>query len=316
MEDTMLSYYTRRSRGEDFEKVPTPNHKEGVWAHVSLATSADVETIAQKFDLDENILRDVLDDSELPRIEYDKYNNLYFFLRVAWIGKHHAVQTLPLLAVVAGESFVTISRADIFRPDILSEKRLRVRTSDSATLLLATIASVLENYETYIVKTSSTVKTIKGKLRSREASNADFIRFISINDNLNIYEYNLSEMLGTLRHLLETTQVALPKGDIEAAEDLILYVKQLLASVRSISRSVESIQSAHATISNNILNQRMKALTVITLMVTIPNVFYGMYGMNVNLPYQNEPWTYGVMIATTGILMLLAFIVAKRTKLF
>lgn len=316
MEDTMLSYYTRRSRGEDFEKVPTPNHKEGVWAHVSLATSADVETIAQKFDLDENILRDVLDDSELPRIEYDRYNNLYFFLRVAWIGKHHAVQTLPLLAVVADESFVTISRADIFRPDILSEKRLRVRTSDSATLLLATIASVLENYETYIVKTSSTVKTIKGKLRSREASNADFIRFISINDNLNIYEYNLSEMLGTLRHLLETTQVALPKGDIEAAEDLILYVKQLLASVRSISRSVESIQSAHATISNNILNQRMKALTVITLMVTIPNVFYGMYGMNVNLPYQNEPWTYGVMIATTGILMLLAFIVAKRTKLF
>jgi magnesium transporter len=60
----------------------------------------------------------------------------------------------------------------------------------------------------------------------------------------------------------------------------------------------------------------MKALTVITLMVTIPNVFYGMYGMNVSLPYQNEPWTYAVMVSTTVFLMLLAFIVAKRTKLF
>jgi magnesium transporter len=312
----MLKFYTRRSQGEDFEEIPAPAHQAGVWAHASLADSVDVERIAEKFGLDENILRDVLDDSELPRIEYDRHNNLYFFLRVAWIGKHHAVQTLPLLAVVAGESFVTISKTDVFRPNILSEKRLRVRTSDSATLLLATIASVLENYESYVVKTSSTVKTIKGKLRSREASNADFIRFISINDNLNIYEYNLREMLGTLQHLLETTQIKLPVGDIEAAEDLVLYIKQLLASVHSISRSVESIQSAHATISNNILNQRMKALTVITLMVTIPNVFYGMYGMNVSLPYQNEPWTYAVMVSTTVFLMLLAFIVAKRTKLF
>lgn len=312
----MLSYYTRRSQGEDFETIPAPSHAEGVWAHVSSAQASDVELVAKKFGLDDNIIHDVLDDNELPRIEYDRHNNLYFFLRVAWIGKHHTVQTLPLLAVVAGESFVTISKTDIFRPDILSEKRLRVRTSDSVTLLLTTIASVLESYEGYIIKTSSTVKTVKGKLRSREANNGDFIRFISISDNLNVYEYNLKGVLGTLEHLLETTQINLPKGDIEAAEDLVLYVKQLLASVRSIERSVESIQSAHATISNNILNHRMKALTVITLMVTIPNVFYGMYGMNVALPYQNDAWIYAIIIFTTIFLMVLAFIVAKRTKLF
>jgi magnesium transporter len=60
----------------------------------------------------------------------------------------------------------------------------------------------------------------------------------------------------------------------------------------------------------------MKALTAITILLAIPNVFYGMYGMNITLPFQGEPWAYPVITSFTVLLILLVMFVAKRLRLF
>ena len=64
------------------------------------------------------------------------------------------------------------------------------------------------------------------------------------------------------------------------------------------------------------MNQRMKALTVVTILLAIPNVFYGMYGMNIALPMQHEAWAYPAIIGFTALLILLVFILARRFRLF
>lgn len=313
----MLTYYTKRSDDTELTVTPHPHQSDRVWLHVDGVSLNEVKQVAHTHSLDENIIRDVLDDDELPRVEYDNVGNIYFFVRLPWLDKSHVVQTTPLLAIVAGQSFMTLTKSSTFDPrSIASENRLRVQSDEPLTLLLATIAATCAGYEAFINRTSRSIANIRGKLRSRVATNEDFSRFISIEGNLDTCEYNLKECLDTLEALHANRDIQLSKKDNESIDDIILYIKQLLGNVASLEKRVSSIQSAHATISNNSLNQRMKVLTIITLLVTIPNIFYGMYGMNVQLPYQNASWAYPLIVLTTVILMALALLLAKISKLF
>lgn len=108
----------------------------------------------------------------------------------------------------------------------------------------------------------------------------------------------------------------LDPSETEAIDDLVQHVKQLLVSISANLKIISSIQNTYSTIANNTLNQRMKILTSLTVLLAIPNVFYGMYGMNIALPIQDEWWAYPVIVGFTGFLILLVFIIARRLKLF
>ena len=60
----------------------------------------------------------------------------------------------------------------------------------------------------------------------------------------------------------------------------------------------------------------MKTLTVFTVLITLPNVFYGMYGMNIALPFANAPWAYAAIVGFTFVLILAVFMIAKKLRIF
>jgi magnesium transporter len=60
----------------------------------------------------------------------------------------------------------------------------------------------------------------------------------------------------------------------------------------------------------------MKTLTVLTLLVALPNVFYGMYGMNISLPFAEEPWAYGAILVFTLTVVVLVIAIARKKNIF
>lgn len=306
----MLKYYVRRSEREGFDQVTTPP-KGQVWVHGDSVDEAELRTLAERYALDFNILRDVLDQHELPRVE-QRDDGLYVFVRTVHRGKHGRISTAPVLLVVKGTVFLNLSIAP-------AEVRVRidplklVDTHDTVGLLLGTIAGVVSEYEALMQRTGRYIKDTSQRLRTHEVTNQDFVKFVTVEDNLNDYQMNLNSMLVVAQRLHEH----LPHGrDTEAVEDIMLYIRQLLVAITSHSQSINSIRNAYGTIANNVLNQRMKTLTVLTLLVALPNVFYGMYGMNITLPFQDAPWAYSAIVIFTFLLILLIYGVAKRLRLF
>jgi magnesium transporter len=76
-----------------------------------------------------------------------------------------------------------------------------------------------------------------------------------------------------------------------------------------------NIREAYSSISSNNLNRTMKVLTVATVIIALPNLFYGMYGMNVPLPLQHEPWAYWVMLGFTGVVVVFGLWFARRKRI-
>jgi magnesium transporter len=261
--------------------------------------------------MDYNILRDVLDSNELPRVEM-KNGSLYVFTRTVQRAKHGKIITTPLLLVMHGNVFANISTMQVSDYKLVAPNTTNT-TLDTVGMFLGVFAAVVSEYEEHMHRTARYIHDTGQRLRSHEVTNDDFIQFVTIEDNLNEYRMNLSSMLVVAERLRETLK---DSNDTEALEDILLYIRQLLVSIDSLNQSITSIRNAYGTIANNVLNQRMKTLTALTLLIALPNVFYGMYGMNIGLPFQDEPWFYFALVSFTGVLMLSVFAIGRKKGIF
>ena len=309
----MIQYYAKRSASEDFVKVRTPTGAL-VWVRAERFDADDADNLAKQFGLNRNILADVTDRGELPRAEFDEGKE-YVFVRVPERTKKGKVTTQPLLMIVDGPRFFSLSHDEVlFSP--ASIEKTDGSVSSGTGLLLATIASVVGVYEELSDQTARIVQDTRQRLHSHEVTNQDFIHFVTVEDNLNQYQMNLEAMLAVTSRLKENAHRLFSATDLESLDDIALHVRQLLVEIDMHFKSVESIRNAYTTIANNTLNTRIKTLTVFTVLITLPNVFFGMYGMNVVLPFADEPWAYGAITLFALTLVGLVWVLAKRFKIF
>ena len=307
----MVEYYRKRTEKESLGRL-TQAQYEDVWVHTN--STHDIPDIVEAFTLDINVVQDVRDQRELSRVETNATGSYIFLRSISREQDGHAV-TVPILAVVKPHVFITIAPHCSFTPARITAP-IAGTTNDRSALLLATILDTVGLYETKIHAIGEKVVTIRNRLKTHEVNNDDFVMFVSIEDNLNQYRQNLDGMLSVMRRLRENRSGTFNDAGVETVDDIILHIEQLLVTIKSHVYTVGSIQTAYSTIANNRLNHRMKALTFFTVLLALPNVFYGMYGMNVVLPFQNESWAYGAVVGFTLFLIIVIYTVAKRLRLF
>jgi Mg2+ and Co2+ transporter CorA len=312
----MLRYFVKRSQGEAFEEVKRPEG-EVVWIVGEQLSRTDIITFASDHDLDTNILDDVFDAGELSRTEF-KDGVEHVFLRTPRITKRGAVLTSPVLFVVSDQLFITLSERSFDLPiETIRTISTRNKTGKySSNLLLANVAALLTTYEDLIQHTARVIRDTGQRLRTHEVTNRDFIHFVTVENNLNEYQLNLDGMLGVANRLRENTHSLFDDDDIEALDDIMLHIRQLLVTVDTSAKRVESIRNAYSTIANNNLNERMKLLTVFTVLMMLPSVIYSMLGMNYVIPFQSAPWAFGVVVGISLILVGIVYAVAKRFRIF
>jgi len=310
----MLAYYAKRSPGEDFERIQTPLHR-GVWVDGAELSDREIDSLIAKYELNANIVYDVRDRGELPRLEFSG-SDLYVFLRIPRIAKSGRVSALPLLCVLHDGIFLTLSIGETLEPETVALSTLPITTGHTQTLLLGVMAGSVAKFEAMLQHTARSIADTANRLKTHEITNRDFIHFVTVESNLNLCRMNLEAILAVTRRLHENSHDTFAADSLEALDDIALHIQQLLVSIESHVQGVASIRNAYSTVANNTLNQRMKTLTVITVLITLPNVFFGMYGMNVSLPYAHESWGYGVIIGTAIVMTVLVYVIAKRLKIF
>ena len=95
-------------------------------------------------------------------------------------------------------------------------------------------------------------------------------------------------------------------------EDVLIEIKQAIEMASIHLNILSGTMDAFASIISNNLNIVMKVLASITLIISIPTVISGIYGMNVdNLPVAN--FWFPVTIAV--VLMAAAFGILKKKQM-
>lgn len=271
--------------------------------------------LVKRFKLDAGHMEDALDPDEMPRLE--KEGDLtYIFVRYAYTNDELELTTSPLLFVVGQDTFITVALTSLPRLQRFTSGKIEFSTTQRTKLVLQILDQIVDQYEVFVNNISRQIKTIRTRLRSHDVGNQDFIDFVVIEDELNEF---LSAMLPTtaiLRRLMLGRHIPLFEEDQDLIEDLLLNNEQSIEGCRSNVKSIINIREAYSTIASNNLNRSMKILTAATVIIALPNVLYGMFGMNVPLPFQNEAWMYGAIIVSTIVLTAAIYLVGRVKRVF
>jgi len=75
-------------------------------------------------------------------------------------------------------------------------------------------------------------------------------------------------------------------------EEMVIENKQALEMANIYTSIIMGMTGTFASIINNNVNVVMKLLTSITILISLPTLIASIYGMNVTLPLQDDPFAF------------------------
>ena len=120
-------------------------------------------------------------------------------------------------------------------------------------------------------------------------------------------------MLRSLQH----SRLTFSKAAKERLDDVLIESSQSSEMVQISRQVTKTLSSTSNNMMNNNLNDTMKFLTVWSIVLTIPTILTGFYGMNVKLPVLGVSYDWIVIILITVLLMVwLIFFIMRKHHLF
>ena len=91
--------------------------------------------------------------------------------------------------------------------------------------------------------------------------------------------------------------------DSDLLDDVLIENLQAIEMASIASNILTSMAGAFASVISNNVNQVVKILTVTTILVAIPTLVSGFFGMNVGgLPFHDNPYGFWIILGIAGLL--------------
>ncbi len=310
----MINYYYKPKKSKT-QLQSLDAYKKGVWVHVEAPDEEEIMELANEFKLESDILLDVLDENEMPRVEREN-KVTYIFTRHAFTNDELQITTSPILFVLSDDMLITISRVHFVRLERFVQGRVEFETDRQIELMLQIFDQIDDEYETKLNSISRQIKAIRSRLRVEEIRNKDFIDFVTIEDVLNDFLSALSPTNSILRRLLLGRHLKLDTDDKDLVEDLLLNNEQSIVGCKSSLKTIVNIREAYSTIMSNNLNRVIRLLTILTVVISIPTLITSIYGMNVDLPFDQKSYAFSVIAGMSVLLSVAAVWLFRRSRWF
>ncbi len=185
-------------------------------------------------------------------------------------------------------------------------------TTQKAKLILHILLKITQDY-------TMNVKRIHHGILENERS----FRFVDTNvigvltkneEILNQYLMSLVPMRNTLEAMGGGRYLSFYEEDIDLLKDLMIAIHQS-ADVCSVNiKSIRSLRDSYQIIFTNKVNRTIKLLTALTIIFNIPTIMASIYGMNMKLPFQDNPHAFVWFSLTTLLFSITAVLLFRRNR--
>lgn len=284
----------------------------GSWVRVENPNDDERNALVSDFKLDETILQDALDPHEVPRIESED-GMIYLITRLPDTDDEFNDFTTPVMFVIHSKHIITVSRdplARLWQPFI---DKTQAATTQQTQMLLLMLEAIIQQYERRVALINRQMRAAIGDVTRLRP--ADIATFVEYERKLNDYLDALIPTNNAVEKLLSGRLLKLYEDDKDLVEDLSIDLEQIIVRCKSLLRTITNVRDSYRAVMDTRLNETIRILTVITLAVTIPTMLAGLYGMNVQLPGQNDSNTFWLIAAISLVASgALAFYFLKKRR--
>ena len=307
----MITHYFRTVKDDAIKTVDRP--RTGVWTHVVAPTEEELAQLARDNDLVASILEDATDFYEVPRLERSG-GVTYLFTRYPSDQVHDDVNTAPLLIALTESAVITVAQYEVVQFGLLVTGELPIYTTQKAKLFLQLMDVLTESFDHELLQLRKRV--YKDRVRLRSICTREIERLVSYETKLNSMVDALIPTNRALQQILTGSYIQLYADDREIVEDVMIANEQVVNSARSVLKTIQNIRSSIEAIMSSRLNNALRILTVITILLTVPLVFSSLYGMNVSLPLQEWPYTFATIVVLNITMMVILAVVFRKNNWF
>lgn len=270
------------------------------WINLDLDKLKKLEDLSEIYGLDKETIEYALDRNERAHMDYHRENGTVTFIyNVLNLKKDKAYyEAFPMTFIVEHRRLITISNTK--NAYVIEQMTRYLESHDTLSIykfLFASLEIISNAYYPVIEQMDKSKDEVNGLLRQRTTKKNLFA--LSDLETGMVY---LTAAAKQNRMLLEHIQGhALYRSfneiEREQFDDAMIEAHQLVSMTDLISQVLQQLSASYNNILNNNLNDNLTTLTIISVLLAVLAVVTGFFGMNVPLPFTEEPnaWIYILM---------------------
>ena len=271
-----------------------------VWINLDVEKIKNLEDLSEIYGLDKETIEYALDKNERAHMDYNRENGTVTFIyNVLDLEKDKEYyEAIPMTFIVENKRMITISNHK--NAYVIDQMSAYLDSHESLSIykfLFAGLEIISNAYYPVIEEMDKSKDEISALLRQTTTKKNLFA--LSDLETGMVY---LTAAAKQNRLLLEHIQGhALYRrfNDVEREQfdDAMIEAHQLVSMTDLISQVLQQLSASYNNILNNNLNDSLSILTIISVLLAVLAVITGFFGMNVPLPFTEEPnaWIYILM---------------------
>ena len=280
------------------------------WINIDSDLIAETSQLYQKYGIDQETIEYALDKNERAHMDYNRENGTVTFIyNVLDMEKEKEYyETIPMTFIVQGPRLVTISNRD--NAYIIAQMERYVDNHESLStfkLLFAGLEMISNAYYPIIERLDKHKDEITRLLRKTTTSKNLYA--LSDVETGMVYLASAAKQNRMLLEHIKAHLIYRQFDDVEKEQfdDAMIEARQLVYMTELNSQVLQQLSSSYNNILNNNLNDNLTTLTILEALLAVLAVVTGFFGMNVPLPFTNDPnaWLY-ISIASFVLWIILS----------
>lgn len=291
--------------------------KSGCWVKVTNPTAEELAVLKERFAVPD-FTHDAEDIEERPRVDHEN-NWTLVFIRIPNRSLDEDGETMfttaPMAVLIRDDVFITVN---YFENEVLDDfinwsQRRHLISCKGYDLLLSLMLSTSVWYLKYLKQMNTMMNAAEERLEQK-MDNDELMRTMGLSKFLIYFITSLKGNMTVLARLKKRIRT-LPH-DEDLFEDVEIETQQALDTASIYNDILERQQETYSSVIGNNLNRIMKTLTVVTILLMIPTVVAGYYGMNVPNGLESRWVGFPLAIIISLLLMAIGYAFIRHSKFF
>lgn len=270
------------------------------WVNVGNPDHDDFERLQREYEIDEDTICDILDPDEQPRFEVeDDYKVIIVRFPIINRETDTLWHTEPLSIVYSTNRVITVCRK---RCDLLDRIKKDEKTSREE-FVLNIIYYIAESYLRFLKELNKRVLASKKVLQERVRKN-ELMALLEVENSYTLYMAGLKGNVAVLDKLEKVRGFVKTDDAKDLVEDTRIELSQAIEVVTSYSKMLKSIKETFESVINMDSNMYINRLTMWNIILVVPTVIVGYYGMNMKLPFADNEQTATAIFVLIMVLLI------------
>ena len=271
-----------------------------VWINLDVEKIKNLEDLSEIYGLDKETIEYALDRNERAHMDYNRENGTVTFIyNVLDLEKDKEYyEAIPMTFIVENKRMITISNHK--NAYVIDQMLAYLDSHESLSIykfLFASLEIISNAYYPIIEKMDKSKDEVNSLLRQRTTKKNLFA--LSDLETGMVYLTAAAKQNRLLLEHIQSHALYRRFNDVEREQfdDAMIEAHQLVSMTDLISQVLQQLSSSYNNILNNNLNDSLTILTIISVLLAVLAVITGFFGMNVPLPFTEEPnaWIYILM---------------------